>query len=123
VAQHFVDPHFPALSPQSRILSALAHGTSLEVVHLNALRIDSACAPSLVAMALPLKRLRVLSLEGNRLTEPGLLALAAGLAGHPSLSELNLADQHTPISLKAVESLIGMMEQVKNIERGEIILG
>eukprot|EP00962_Isochrysis_galbana_P012142 scaffold3420_cov115-Isochrysis_galbana.AAC.1 len=66
-------------------------------------------------MAQPLTRLRVLSLEGNRLTEAGLLVLAQGLAGHPSLSELHLADQNTPISLKAVEGFIEMMEQVKGV--------
>ena len=94
-------------------MSALAHGASLEYLQLNTLKIDNTCAPSLVAMARALKRLRVLSLEGNRLSESGLLVLAKGLAGHPCLSELHLADQHTPISVKAVDSLIEMIEQVR----------
>lgn len=110
---------FTALTSQqkNRIMSALAHGASLEYLQLNTLKIDNTCAPSLVAMARALKRLRVLSLEGNRLSESGLLVLAKGLAGHPCLSELHLADQHTPISVKAVDSLIEMIEQTPTLTR------
>jgi hypothetical protein len=106
-----VPPH--GAPPQNRILCALAHGTALEYVSLNAVRIDSSCAAAVVTMASAMRRLRSLTLEGNALSEIGLIILAQGLTGHPRLAELQLGDQRTPLTAKAVDALIEMMEQVR----------
>ena len=50
------------------------------------------------------------SLEGNNLTEEGLVAIAAGVQGHPSITELSLANQRAPLSNAAISSLLTAME-------------
>ena len=95
---------------KGQAIGLLAQGQALETLVLNSLRLDNTSAPALADMLRHNNSLLSVSLEGNSLTEEGLVAIAAGLEGHPALCELTVANQRAPLSNAAVSALLQAME-------------
>ena len=108
---------FLALSQaqKSQALGQLARGDKLQVLLLNKCELDSSNAPALALLLTSNRALSALSLEGNSLTEPGLLQLAAALRGHPALAEMSVANQARPVSTQAALALIEAMEGTESL--------
>ena len=95
---------------KGQAIGLLAQGQALETLVLNSLRLDNTSAAALADMLRHNNSLLSVSLEGNSLTEEGLVAIAAGLEGHPALCELTVANQRAPLSNAAVSALLQAME-------------
>ena len=91
---------------KGQAIGLLAQGQALETLVLNSLRLDNTSAAALAGLLRSNNSLLSVSLEGNSLTEEGLVAIAAGLEGHPALCELTVANQRAPLSNAAVSALL-----------------
>ena len=76
-----------------RALAHAARNGSLNVVHLDSLRLDVGCTEALAEL-LKAPRLRTLTLMDNKLNETAIRSVAAALRSHPCLVELGLGDQN-----------------------------
>jgi hypothetical protein len=85
-------------------------GEAIETLKLNSVGLDNSNVPALTQLIRGNHKLHGLQLEGNLLTEPGLLELAAGVHGHRALSELSLASQKAALSTAAISRFIDAME-------------
>jgi hypothetical protein len=95
---------------KGQAIGLLAQGHALETLVLNSLRLDNASAGAVADVLRHNNSLLSVSLEGNSLTEEGLIAIAAGVEGHPALCELTVANQRAPLSNAAVAALLQAME-------------
>ena len=91
---------------KGQAIGLLAQGHALETLVLNSLRLDNTSAGALADMLRHNNSLLSVSLEGNGLTEEGLIAIAAGVEGHPALCELTVANQRAPLSNAAIAALL-----------------
>lgn len=95
---------------KSEVVSELARGTVLTTLILNSLGFDNANAEAVGDLLRQTKTLQGLSLEGNAITEDGLLQIASALRGHPSITELSVANQKRPLPTAAITQLLKAME-------------
>ena len=95
---------------KGQAIGLLAQGHALETLVLNSLRLDNTSAGALADMLRHNNSLLSVSLEGNGLTEEGLIAIAGGVEGHPALCELTVANQRAPLSNAAIAALLQAME-------------
>lgn len=90
-------------------------GEAIETVKLNSVGLDNSNAPALAQLVRGNRKLHGLQLEGNLLTEPGLLELAEGVHGHRALSELSLASQKVALSTATISRFIDAMEATTSL--------
>ena len=57
--------------------------------------------------------LQCFSVEGNNFTEAGVLEVAGALQHHPSMQEVSLAHQRSPISTAGCSAMVDAMETVR----------
>lgn len=101
---------------KSEAIGRLARaGEAIETLKLNSIGLDNSNADALAHLIRGNARLWALQLEGNALTEPGIVTIAAAMDAHPSLTEVSFASQKATISTPAVSRLIDAMEATPNL--------
>ena len=110
---------FLALSTErkSEVVLRLANAPSLRTLLLNRAGLDNHHVPAIVSLVCTSATLAALSLEGNNLTEPGLLALAEALEQSTTLAEVSLAQQRAPLSTAAIVRLLDALEATPGIAK------
>ena len=73
--------------------TVLIRARKVQAVWLPGVGLNNTHARAVAALLRGHTELQALSLERNALTEPGLLTIAAAIAGHPTLSEVRLGEQ------------------------------
>ena len=86
-------------------------------IRLDGLDIDDGNGDDVVNLILALPSLERLSLERNCLGEGALLRLAGAIEGHPSMCDLAVANQRSPLSTASICALLDAMEATPSLVR------
>ena len=99
---------FLSLTPvqKGQAIGLLAQGRKLETLVLNSLRLDNTSSGALAEMLRQNTTLTSVSLEGNNLTEEGLVAIAAGVA--------TMTQKHMHMSRASRTSQASAMQDTEN---------
>lgn len=100
---------------KSDTIRRFVSGEKLETLILNSVALDNANALALASALRQTTTLHGISLENNGVMESGLLAIAQALRGHPSLTEVSVANQKRPLPTSAIERLLDAMEATPTI--------
>ena len=100
---------------KSRAVHVLSMGNGLHTLKLNTIELTNAHCAALGMLLHSAHRLQCVSLEGNNLTEPGVLEIAAALREHECMQEISLAHQRAPLSTAACGAMVDAMETVPTL--------
>ena len=101
---------------QETAIKVLIRARKVQAVWLPGVGLNNTHARAVAALLRGHTGLQALSLERNALTEPGLLTIAAAIAGHPTLSEVRLGEQQQKrLTSEAATRLVEAMEQTPTL--------
>ena len=103
------------LGQKSRAIEIIATGSALHTLKLHSLNLDNSHARAIAKLLRSRHELQAFGLEGNNLSEAGILEIAAALHGHAYLQEVSISHQRSPLSTAAVGAMVDAMESIPTL--------